>query len=216
MTRRISEDVINEAKRMRIKERRSLADIAGALGIGKSTASKILRSHPLSPEELRSFRVANAAKARASRSGRTAKDVRVGATSYRFVPSTYASLSTDQKGAIAEAACVLRLKQHGLVPYLPLCQGGRVDIVAFVPTTGRFWRIQVKTAAVGKWGNASAPLRAKSNGKRRRYDPDAFDFLIAYEPPTEACYVLAAHEIAEIACTVSVNETSLEAWSKLL
>lgn len=57
---------------------------------------------------------------------------------------------TDQIGAIAEAATILRLHRIGLIPYAPLRGGARIDLLALHPDTGQVWKLQIKTAAFDK------------------------------------------------------------------
>jgi hypothetical protein len=51
-------------------------------------------------------------------------------------------LTTNQKGAIAEAAIMLEALRHGIIVLRPVAEGGRYDLVFDV--AGKFLRVQCK------------------------------------------------------------------------
>jgi PD-(D/E)XK endonuclease len=102
-------------------------------------------------------------------------------------------LSSDQKGAIAEAAIVHAAVLLGIGVLKPLTDGVRYDL-AF-DLGARLLRIQCKWA--GRRGEVVAvrccsTRRGRECFLRRRYTSAEVDGIAAYCPDTERCYFLPA------------------------
>jgi PD-(D/E)XK endonuclease len=105
-------------------------------------------------------------------------------------------LSTDQKGAIAEAAIVLAAARMGIAVYRPLADGTRYDLI--FDLGGRLERVQCKWAP--KRGEVlvirgSSSRRTASGLRRRSYAPGEIDALAAYSADLDRCFYLPADRI---------------------
>ena len=102
-----------------------------------------------------------------------------------------AMLTTDQKGAIAEAEITAAAVHIGVGVYKPLFEGGRCDLIFEI---GRgLIRVQCKWA-VRQGGAIVVRCYSSRRGPRnmivRKYSPDDIDVIAAYCRDTGRCYVL--------------------------
>ena len=101
-------------------------------------------------------------------------------------------LSTDQKGAIAEAAIALSAIKHGVAVAKPLRADERYDLVFDLGT--KLLRVQCKWAV--RTGDVIAARcyssRRTANGfLKRAYLRSELDAIAAYCPDLDRCYFLA-------------------------
>lgn len=100
-------------------------------------------------------------------------------------------MTTDQKGAIAEAAIVLAAMKLGIDVYRPVAEGGRYDLI--LDLRERLVRVQCKWAA--RSGDVlivrcCSCRRTREGLLRRPYTPDEIDAFAAYCADTDRCYYL--------------------------
>jgi hypothetical protein len=98
-------------------------------------------------------------------------------------------MTTDQKGAIAEAA-IAALKL-GIEVYRPIAEGGRFDMILVVD--GRLLRVQCKWAA--RYGEVVvvrcySNRRARTGLVRRLYSPDQIDAFAGYCLELDRCFFM--------------------------
>lgn len=106
-------------------------------------------------------------------------------------------LTTDQKGAIAEAAIVLEAIKLGIGVFKPLSDGERYDLI--FDLRPRLVRVQCKWAV--RSGDAVivrcfSCRYERGQMTRRSYTPDEIDALAAYCPEIERCYLLPVALVA--------------------
>lgn len=212
MTRGIATEgaLIEEARRLRMEERLSLGEIGAITGVGQATLSVALRDVPLNLDEKRKARQRAYAYKRIDRLATTTQ------RRSRFADIIVSrATTTDQKGAIAEAAAIVRMKMWGYRPYLPLCPHGKADMVVEVPETNRIHRVQVKMVKLGRrYGRPVISLYTMvRSGKALRKQGD-FDFLVGYNPAEDVCYVYAEDEIKTLNI-MTVDPAAVEAWDKM-
>jgi hypothetical protein len=106
-------------------------------------------------------------------------------------------LTTDQKGAIAEAAIALEAIKLGVEVYRPVAEGGRFDMIFVIHD--RMLRVQCKwaplfenTVIVRCYSNR----RAREGLRRRLYTTDEIDAFAAYCPDLDRCYFLPIESFA--------------------
>ena len=107
-------------------------------------------------------------------------------------------LTTNQKGAIAEAAVTLAAVRLGIEVYRPMAEGGRYDLVFAFPN-GRLWRVQCKWGRVrrGVLQVRLATSRHTPRGYvRTTYGADEIDAFVVYSPDLDRCYYLPISEFA--------------------
>jgi hypothetical protein len=106
-------------------------------------------------------------------------------------------LTTDQKGAIAEAAIAWAASRQGIEVYRPISQGGRFDMIFLLGD--RLARVQCKWAP--RVGDAIlvrcySCRRAREGLRRRLYTAGEIDAIAAYCPDNERCYYLPIDWVA--------------------
>jgi hypothetical protein len=151
--------------------------------MSQSTASILLRDHPLTPEEI--------ASRRARRSSR------------KYVPnvSTIAQLadrrclSREQKGHIAEAAVLLRLALQGFTVWRSLYDGNSVDWLISRPCHRRHARIQVKWARRGWQGRPFFRVLRRNAKRMVSNGIDDCDFSIGYDLETDVAFVFPVRDV---------------------
>ena len=100
-------------------------------------------------------------------------------------------LTTDQKGAIAEAAITYAALKAGIEVYRPVGEGGRCDLI--LGFGDRLIRVQSKWAV--RCGDVIA-VRCYSSRRtnrgflKRSYTRDEVDAFAAYSADLERCYLL--------------------------
>jgi PD-(D/E)XK nuclease superfamily protein len=107
-------------------------------------------------------------------------------------------LTTNQKGAIAEAAIAFEAVKLGVGVYRPLMDE-RYDFI--FDMRSRLVRVQCKWAST-RGDVVVVPLyscRRTAQGLRRMcYSPDQVDAFAAYSPETERCYFAEMSEIGNL------------------
>ncbi len=104
-------------------------------------------------------------------------------------------LSSSRKGAIAEAEIAAALIGLDLVVLLPMCEGGRYDLV--VDLGARFLRLQCKWAS--RQGSVLTARCATSRHTpggylRSTYSAHEVDAIAVYAPDTRGCYLIPIAE----------------------
>jgi hypothetical protein len=130
-------------------------------------------------------------------------------------------LTTDQKGAVAEAAIALAAIKLGVDVYRPVAEGGRFDMIFVVHE--RLLRIQCKwaplcgdTVIVRTYSNR----RAREGLRRRVYTEEEIDAFAAYCPDLDRCYFLPIGSFAartQVYLRLSPtrnNQRSLVNWAR--
>ncbi len=108
------------------------------------------------------------------------------------------TLTTNQKGAIAETAIALAAARLGIVVLKPLCDGGRYDLVFDIG--GVLLKVQSKWAV--RQGDvidirAFSCRRTAGGGLARRgYSESEIDLLAAYCSELDRCYALPANLVS--------------------
>ncbi len=102
-----------------------------------------------------------------------------------------ASMTTDQKGAIAEAAIACEAIKLGIEVYRPVAEGGRFDMIFLLG--GRLVRVQCKWAALH--GDtlsirSCSSRRVRSGHRKRSYTADEIDAFAAYCAGLDRCFFL--------------------------
>jgi prevent-host-death family protein len=103
------------------------------------------------------------------------------------------SLSTDQKGNIAEAAVTRAALSEGIHVYRPFGEGGRYDLILDLPSG--LSRVQCKWAP--RQGGVvvvrcCSARRSRAGVRYRTYCDSEVDAFAAYCPDTDRCYYLPA------------------------
>lgn len=100
-------------------------------------------------------------------------------------------MTTDQKGAIAEAAIALAAMKLGVDVYRPLGEGGRYDMI--LDLGAKLWRVQCKwasrraeTLVVG----CESARRCADGFIRRRYTAEEVDAIGAYSLEFDRCFLI--------------------------
>jgi hypothetical protein len=101
-------------------------------------------------------------------------------------------LTTNQKGAIAEAAITKAAVELGIEVYRPAIEGGRFDMI-FAFDDASLLRVQCKWAARIKdvlLIRCYSCRRAIEGMRVRRYTQDEIDAIAAYSADTGRCYLI--------------------------
>lgn len=215
--RPIPEATKQEALRLRKEQKLSLKAIASRLGVSKGTLSVLLREHPLPTEEVRQRKVLNGQHSRGRRWATPLQE-----TAPLWLQKAYgeSSYTRQEMGLIAETAVLFRLRVHRLVVY-HVDPGSREDWLVFVPTTGKYLKVQVKTATAAPSRSTQPPsisLRCRDlpgYKARRKYKEGEFDVIVGYDIKTDSCYVWTWAEVEHLATTVTTHPDALERWDKL-
>ena len=107
------------------------------------------------------------------------------------------TMSTNQKGAIAETAITLAALEAGIDVYRPVAEGGRFDLIFALPG-GILSRVQCKWANLvrGAVVVRMRSMRRAAEGMRTRvYTADEIDAIAVYCAATGDCYYLPVAEI---------------------
>jgi hypothetical protein len=105
-------------------------------------------------------------------------------------PATLAGMTTDQKGAIAEACIAAAAIKLGIDVYRPVAEGGRYDMIF---ATDRLLRVQCKWAS--RRGtvltiSCQSARRCADGFIRRRYTAEEVDAIAAYCLELDRCFLL--------------------------
>ncbi|MBA3240665.1 MAG: hypothetical protein H0T60_05505 [Acidobacteria bacterium] len=198
-----------EAIRLRLEERRSLSEIETAVGAARSSLSVWLKPYPLTEEEkgARSKLVNRYATPRKSHGDESKHNRSV----------IWQNLKPYHKGKIAEAAVLFRLALHGFNTYSSFFDGDKTDWMVQVPETGKILKIQVRCVnATNHHGLPNVLLTCtEGHGRRRRYQPGEFDFIVGYYLFNDTAYVFSFDEVAHLKTYVTISEKDAERWDKL-
>jgi hypothetical protein len=212
LRKRLTQAQKEECRRLRRVDRLSVIEISKLCGIAKSTVHLLVRDIPLKEEELRARRAATDVRRRG-----LIADSNLGTESPFFKTIMERVKNTDQKGAVAEAAAIFRIKVWGFVPHFPLSPGGKSDIIVFIPDTGKTVRLQVKCVRRYKNSLPYGNLGSRRNGKMGvRYAESDFDFYVGYDYREDVCYVYAMGELGNNKKSRSMLPDAAERWDKLL
>jgi PD-(D/E)XK nuclease superfamily protein len=107
-------------------------------------------------------------------------------------------MTTDQKGAIAEACIAAQAIKLGVDVYRPVAEGGRCDLILDVGS--RLLRVQCKWAA-----SADRVLvvrcytfrRTRTGWKKTTYSADEVDAIAAYSLDLDRCFLIPVGLVAE-------------------
>ena len=100
-------------------------------------------------------------------------------------------LTTDQKGAIAEAKITVAALELGIEVYRPMFEGGRYDLIFAIGD--ELIRVQCKWASLYKDAllvRCYSCRRAREGMRMRRYTTAEVDAFAAYSAHTGLCYYL--------------------------
>ena len=100
-------------------------------------------------------------------------------------------LTTDEKGAVAEAAVALAAAEAGILVLKPLAEGARYDL-AF-DLGGRFVRVQCKWASRYRdivTIRCYSSRRCRDGFLKRAYCASDVDAVAAYCPPIRRCFLV--------------------------
>ena len=100
-------------------------------------------------------------------------------------------LTTNQKGAIAEAAITKTALELGVDVYRPVVEGGRYDLIFAVER--RLIRVQCKWARIYRnvvVVRCYTSRRAKAGLVRRSYTADEVDAVAAYCAELDSCFFI--------------------------
>lgn len=107
-------------------------------------------------------------------------------------------MTTDQKGAIAEAAIALAAMKLGVDVYRPLGEGGRYDLILDVGS--RLLRVQCKWAATLKQVlvvRCYTFRRTRAGWKKTTYSADEVDVIAAYSMELDRCFLIPIELVAQ-------------------
>ncbi len=105
--------------------------------------------------------------------------------------ATLSDMTTDQKGAIAEAAIALAAMKLGVDVYRPLGEGGRYDLILDVGS--RLLRVQCKWAASLKQVlvvRCYTFRRTRTGWKKTTYSAEEVDVIAAYSMDLDRCFLI--------------------------
>ena len=114
-------------------------------------------------------------------------------------------MTTDQKGAIAEAAIALAAMKLGVDVYRPLGEGGRYDLILDVGS--RLLRVQCKWAASLKQVlvvRCYTFRRTRTGWKKTTYSATEVDVIAAYSMDLDRCFLIPI-ELAEAKPTIQLR-----------
>src|SRR6187200_1602445 len=109
-----------------------------------------------------------------------------------------AIMTTDQKGAIAEAAIALAAMKLGIDIYRPLGEGGRYDLILDVGS--RLLRVQCKWAASSEQVlvvRCYTFRRTRTGWKKTTYTADEVDVIAAYSMELDRCFLIPIEMVEE-------------------
>ena len=105
-------------------------------------------------------------------------------------------LTTDQKGAIAEAKIVAAALELGVGVYVPFAQGGRTDMLFEIGT--RLLRVQCKWASLYRDALVVRCCRARRNADgllRQYYTADEVDLFAVYSAHDNRTYLIPFEDV---------------------
>jgi transposase-like protein len=202
---------VDEAIRLRVQEQLGLDSISERLGVAKSTLSRWLKDYPLDD---------GIVFVRKQDGGRSSKKYRGDESDIHQIIKNQ-KLTTSQIGKVSEAAIALRLLIRGFNVFGSAYDGDRTDWLVEVPSTGKIWKIQVKTThSQGYPRRDSLPtvdIQHKNRSKMgaQRYARGDFDFLVGYDLYTDTAYVWSWDEVEHLKRAITICPDAKERWDKL-
>jgi PD-(D/E)XK endonuclease len=124
-------------------------------------------------------------------------------------------LTTDQKGAIAEAAITCTASKLGFDVYRPVAEGGRYDLI--LEGNSKLLRVQCKWATLSRGAvviRCYSCRRGRDGMIVRAYTVDEIDVIAAYCMETNCSYLLspdvfAARRVVHLRVSPSKNSQRL-------
>jgi hypothetical protein len=115
-------------------------------------------------------------------------------------------LTTDQKGAIAEAKIAAAAIERGIGVYRPLFEGGRCDLILEIE--GKLLRVQCKWAP--RQGEVVvircySCRRAREGMRKRSYTPEEIDAFGAYCADLDRCYLVPIDRVRSSTRSISLR-----------
>jgi PD-(D/E)XK endonuclease len=107
-------------------------------------------------------------------------------------------MTTDQKGAIAEAAIALAAMKLGVDVYRPLGEGGRYDLI--LDLGSQLLRVQCKCAARVEQVlvvRCYTFRRTRTGWKKSTYSADEVDVIAAYSIELDRCFLISIALVEE-------------------
>jgi len=173
MPKRLSTSIISEMVRLRVEERLPLSAISARMGIAKSSASLVLRRHPLTKDEREKTRLEALRRSKAITAGLMRGAIPLSNAGIR-------GLTTVQKGEIAMLKCSLRAAELGFIISRPTIEC-RYDAV--LDDGERLLRAQIKYCDRQMVGCSVHLGLAKRNGKT--YSKAEIDIILIYLPSVD-------------------------------
>lgn len=105
-------------------------------------------------------------------------------------------MTTDQKGAIAEACIAAEALKLGIEVYRPVAEGGRYDMILDI--AGKLWRIQCKWASRRRETlvvSCESARRCADGFIRRRYTAEEVDAIAAYSLEVDRCFLIPIERV---------------------
>lgn len=209
-----------EVIRLRVEERLGLDALVERTGLPHTTVYSWVRGFPLTDAEIQGRRQNGGRRTSSLREARgdLAKGRGPEADLHQVVRAH--SLTGLQVAKVSEAAVLLRLLARGFNVFGSVFDGDRTDWIVEVPSTGKVWKIQVKTTLqrAARHGLPTVALRHASDTRfgARRYKPGEFDFIVGYDLYTDTAYVWSWAEVVHLKAAVTVCPEAAERWDKLL
>jgi hypothetical protein len=127
------------------------------------------------------------------------------------------NLNSVQIAKVSESAVALRILTWGFNVFGSVYDGDRTDWLVEVPSTGKVWKIQVKTATNKEQGLPVIGIRHGAGSKKghQRYLMGEFDFLVGYDLYTDIAYIWSWDEVASLGTTITISPDAKERWDKL-
>ena len=192
---------------LRVENGMPLSAISAETGIAKSTLSLLLRAYPLSQEDIRKLPRKPLLNKRYTRP-------RGSAPSNPLLSLYNRNLTTNGKGAVAEAAILYRMTLLGVDVHKSIFDGVKSDFIVGL-RSGRLVKVQVKLALASRVG---APfirtVCSDISGQPRSYAHTEIDLMVGYVLDSDCAYVFSFSEV-ENRTTISVRDDACEAWHKL-
>jgi len=204
----VHESKRSEVIRLRVEERLGAAEIERRLGVPKSVLHYWLKAFPLTKKE-RAAIIAAAPRHRTPR-----KDLPGEGDECEMADG----LSTLGRGMVAENFVKYDISRHGLRIMNPDGDGDVVDIYVRRPGGERvaFLQVRMTSKPPARNGLPTISLRRYRNGKSNNFKRGDFHFLIGFCPDNQKCYIYSYDEVAHLCNSVSISESSCDAWWKVL
>ncbi len=202
--RRIADELKQEAIRLRLTERLGIDAIKQRTGLSVGTLSVLLRSYPLTLQEVREKKSRSAVQSNQNR--KYTPDL-----SKVIAMVEGEELSTERKGRIAEAAIALRLAILGYEIWRSMFEGNKVDLAVSRSGDQKFVRLQVKWARRDTYGRPHFYIPNGGGRRIRHFKREYSDFIVAYDMESDTAFVIPA-VVCEGKWHKTCDEQYAEAW----